>query len=62
VVKWGYGRGQPASTGERGERNVDEIRAALEAAEVHDAWSEYETDLLDPRSDDSDTEEEDEDA
>ena len=38
---------------------MDEIRAALEAAEVHDAWSEYETDLLDIHTDDTDEEDDD---
>lgn len=39
-----------------------DLQEILNEAEVADAWSEYETDLLDPRSDDSDDIEEDEDA
>ena len=34
---------------------------ALLEAEVNDAWSEYETDLLDPRTDDTDEPEEEDD-
>jgi hypothetical protein len=45
---------------ERGERNVTYQEALLEA-EVNDAWSEYETDLLDPRTDDTDEPEEEDD-
>lgn len=39
-----------------------DLQDILNEAEVNDAWSEYETDLLDPRSDDMDEIEEDEDA
>ena len=40
-----------------------DLQDILNEAEVNDAWSEYETDLLDPRTDDTDeTDQEDEDA
>jgi hypothetical protein len=37
------------------------LQDVLNEAEVHDAWSEYETDLLDPHGDDSDTDTEEDD-